>query len=75
MREAVYPQRTLTVVISNVAPLVHLGEPVQQRTVQIELTDEQIEAIKLNWVGTDRGNELHEHVSCCFFDDARKAAQ
>lgn len=37
----------LTVIIRNNAPLIHLGEPIEYRTVHIELTWEQLKQLVL----------------------------
>jgi hypothetical protein len=62
--------RVLTVVIRDISPFVFLGDSVTHRTVRIELTPEQRERIQLRWCGTDRGSDVYEAVSSCFFEEA-----
>ena len=62
------PPKTIRVIIRDDSPLVFCGDTPKYRSVAIELTDEQLQACKLLWVGTDCGRELHESVSRCFFD-------
>ena len=54
----------LTVIIRDVAPLMHLNEPCLHRTVQIALTAEQREALRF------RHN--YEEVSSCHLEPPEK---
>ena len=58
----------LTVIIRNDGPMIVCGDSPSYRSVQIELTAEQMEAIKLEKVGVDRGNDIHESYSRCFLE-------
>lgn len=53
----------LTVVIRNDAPMVHCGDSPSYRTVRVILTEQQRAAIKLEWVGSQGGNDFYEEVS------------
>jgi hypothetical protein len=58
----------LTVVLRNAGPMIFCGDPPSHRSVQIELTPEQCEAIKPRHVGTDCGREVYEAISMSFIE-------
>lgn len=58
----------LTVVLMDDAITRAIGEPPRHRTVHVRLTDGQMEALALQWVGTDCGNPIYEQVSMCFLE-------
>ena len=58
----------ITVVIANAFPLT-FQEPVQHRTVRIDLTDEQVGKLKLELVGHSCGNDYHEYYSQAFIEE------
>lgn len=64
----IYPCRRLTVVIRNEAPMLFCQDPPTHRTVQIELTEPQVFALRLRWIGHSAGTDYHESVSQCFFE-------
>lgn len=61
--------RHLRVILRNIAPLVHLNEPVSHRSVLIELTPEQRAQLSLQWVGSSCGRDDFEEVSKAFFEE------
>jgi hypothetical protein len=70
----------LTVILRNDGPMIFCGDSPAHRSVQIELTPEQCEAIKPRRVGTDCGREVYEAISMAFIEpnarphaDARSA--
>ena len=63
------PPSTLTVIIIDHSPLVHMGEPVAKRSVRIKLTAEQQQALRLKYIGRSGTVDLFEEVSCCFLED------
>lgn len=60
----------LTVIIRDVSPLTVLQEPVTHRTVSIELTEAQLEQLKLKCTGMNYGEPIYEDISRCFFENA-----
>ena len=59
----------LTVIIRNDGPLIFCGDTPSYRSVQIRLTHEQIETLKLEKVGTNFGKDVYESYSKCFLED------
>ena len=68
MTDHTYPGRILTVVIRDDSPFVHMQEPVRHRTVRIELTDAQIEQLRMRQTGTVMGVPMYEDVAQCFLE-------
>lgn len=64
-----FPSRKLRVIIRDPAPLVVLSEPVAHRSVEIELTDEQLDKLRLRNTGVSCGNPLFEDISSVFFEE------
>ena len=58
----------LTVILRNDGPMIFCGDSPSHRSVQIELTPEQCEAIKPRHVGTDCGGEVYEAISMSFIE-------
>ena len=65
------PNNTLTFVIRDDSRMVHCGDSPTYRTVHIELTEEQIQQIKLNYTHTVSGKEYYEEISRCFIEPSR----
>jgi len=63
------PAVRLTVVIRDESPLIHMQEPVNHRTVHIELTQEQREQLALKCVGRAGGTDLYEQIASAFLED------
>lgn len=59
----------LTVIIRNDAPMLFCGDSPTYRSVQVELTQEQQEKIKLRVVGTQGNLDLLESISSCFLEE------
>lgn len=57
------PGRKLTVIIRNDSPMIHCGDSPSYRTVVLELTDEQEQAIMLQHTGTSGRRVEHESIS------------
>ena len=62
-REPLSPGRHLTVIIRDITPLIVCNDSVGYRTIEIELTKEQEEAIMLQWIGDDGHHTYHESIS------------
>lgn len=58
----------LTVILRNDGPMIFCGDSPSHRSVQINLTHEQCEAIKPRHVGTDCGREVYEAISMAFIE-------
>lgn len=59
---------TLTVVLYNDAMTRCFGEPASHRTIHLKLTDEQRQALRLEWVGFECGQNVHEGISMCYLE-------
>jgi hypothetical protein len=59
----------LTVIIRNDGPLVFCGDSPSYRSVQIELTAEQIAQIRLKHIGVNCGRDVTESYSKCFLEE------
>ncbi len=58
----------LTVIIRNPANFIFMQEPCTHRTVQIDLTSEQEEKLKMQKVGRNCGQDVYEEISQCFLE-------
>ena len=58
-----YATNKLKVIIRDDSPFIHLQEPVRHRVVEIALTDEQIELLRLNYTGNVGDTEHFEEIS------------
>lgn len=67
-----FPSKWLRVVIADDSRFVHLQEPVQHRTVLIELTPEQLKKLELRCTGNLGKTLLFEDISQIFFDNPAK---
>lgn len=59
----------LTVIIRNDGPLVFCDDSPSYRSVQIDLTDEQMAQIQLKNVGVNCGRDVTESYSKCFLEE------
>ena len=59
----------LTVILANEMPMLTLQEPVQYRSVQIELTPEQQEKIAPRFLGKAGDRPVFERVRMCFLEE------
>ena len=62
------PNKTLTVVIRDDSPLINAGDTPRYRTVQVELTDEQLQKLKLRYSHSSGMNLYYEEISQCFIE-------
>lgn len=53
----------MTVVIRDDVPMIHCGDSPSYRTVRINLTDEQRQAMALHWTGSQGGTDIWEVIS------------
>jgi len=58
----------LTVIIRNPANFIFMQEPSTYRSVQIDLTQEQVDKLALEQVGTNCGVRVYEEIAQCFFE-------
>lgn len=68
MKEPKIPGRTLTVVIRDDSPMIHCGDSPAYRSVQLELTDEQLARIGLKWTYSSGSIDYYEEISRCFIE-------
>lgn len=59
----------ITVLIRNDGPLIFCGDAPSYRSVCIDLTDEQVEMLKLKCVGVNCGKDIFESYSRCFIEE------
>ena len=58
----------LTVIMRDEMPMIIFNDAPRYRSVQIDLTDEQIEKLKPKNVGSQNGEEIYESYSRCFLE-------
>jgi hypothetical protein len=65
----IFPPKFLTVIIADYAKFTHAQEPVEHGSVKIELTQEQLNKLRLNYTDS-RGTDKHyEKISQCFLEE------
>lgn len=64
--------RFLTVIIRDNSPFIFMQEPPTHRSVTIELTDEQLNSLKLNYIGVSCGQEYYESISKAFLETGKE---
>lgn len=69
------PGHTLTVVLRNDAPLIHCNDSPSFRSVRVELTPEQIQALQLQWTHGSGNADFYENVSKCFIESDTAAEE
>lgn len=62
------PNNLLTFVITDISPLLCVGEPIKHRTVQIELTAEQLQKLALKHRGMSGSNPIYEEISSVYLE-------
>ena len=70
-RDPIRPGKILRVIIRDDSPLIHCDDHPSYRSVGVELTDDQLDAIKLRWAGSSRGNDHYESISKCFIEEQK----
>ena len=73
MKEPKIPGRILTVVIRDDSPMIHCGDSPAYRSVQLELTDEQLARIGLKWTYSSGASDYYEEISRCFIEPSNAA--
>lgn len=68
MKEPIYPNRIVTIVIRDVAPMLCINESPVYRSVQIEFTEEQIKKLALEHTGVNCGTDIYENISMMFIE-------
>lgn len=66
------PHGILTVIIRDDMPYICMQEPPRYRTVQLQLTEDQLKQIELRFVGMSCGEPIQEEISTCFLEDRRR---
>ena len=61
----------LTVILRNDSPMIHCGDSPEYRSVQIDLTPEQVAAIAPRKTGSSAGVEEYESISKAFIEPNR----
>lgn len=61
----------LTVIIRNDAPMIFCGDSPSYRSVEVDLTQEQLNQIKLKKVGVNCGSDVYENYSKCFLEEKK----
>lgn len=64
----IYIAKKLTVIIRDDSPMIHCGDSPRYRSVQIELTDDQVQRLALHCVGSIAGTKHYETISKCFIE-------
>jgi hypothetical protein len=62
----------LTVILRDDSPMIHCGDSPSYRSVQINLTPEQCEALKPRWTGSSAGVDEYESISKAFIEPDEK---
>jgi hypothetical protein len=62
------PGSILSVLIRDDSPMIHCNDSSQFRSVQIKLTEEQLELIALRATGSTSGNPIYESISKCWIE-------
>jgi len=63
-----FPSNKLTVIIRDDSPLIFTDSPPAFRSVQIELTEEQVIALMLKHTGTSGATQYFETIAQCFIE-------
>ena len=66
--KSIQPGNILTVVIRDDSPLVFCGDSPSYRSVQVTLTPEQRDLLKLFYVGRSGNVDHFESISRCFLE-------
>lgn len=66
--ESVLPHHVVTVVIRDDSPMMNTQSPPRRRSVRIELTDEQLEVLALEWVGRSGGADIYEEIESMWIE-------
>ena len=65
----------LTVIIRDDGPMIHCGDSPSYRSVQLNLTDEQVVALSRRQTHSSGGVEYFEQYSRCFIEVAPQSAE
>lgn len=68
MQALKFPSNKLTVVIRDDGPMINCGDTPTYRSVQITLTDEQVNALALRATYASGKTRHHEEISRCFIE-------
>ena len=68
MKSGILPNNELTVIIRDDSPLIFCDDSPTYRSVTINLTNEQLQKLKLRWIGERNRKNFHETISKCFIE-------
>ncbi len=66
--EGKFPNKTVTVIIRSDGPMIFCGDSPTYRSVRLELTDAQVAALELKYVGEAGPIVYHETISQMFIE-------
>lgn len=66
--KSIKPNVLLRVIIRDDSPFMHMQEPPYKRVVTLQLTDEQIELLRLKWISKFGSTDYYENISDCFLE-------
>lgn len=69
-RNSFIPKVKLIVIIRDASPLFFFNDAPRHRTVTVELTEEQLQKLRLEVVGVEGGKDLSEEIDRCFLEPA-----
>lgn len=72
MKSEILPNNQLTVIIRDDSPLIFCDDFPVYRSVTINLTDDQIQKLKLRWIGERNRENFYETISECFIEPYNK---
>jgi len=67
-KSGILPNNKLTVIIRDDSPLIFYNDSPTYRSVTIKLTDDQLQKLKLKWIGERNRENFHETISKCFIE-------
>lgn len=62
------PNNKLTVIIRDDSPMIFCGDSPTYRSVQIELTEDQVNSITLKYTSSSGKDDFYEEISKCFIE-------
>jgi hypothetical protein len=70
MKNPIRPEKViLTFIVRDISPLLFLNDLPVKRTIQLELTEEQLKKLNLRWVGFDGGKDVYESLAEVFMEN------
>lgn len=69
LSERKFAGRKLRVIFRDDSPLIFAGDSPSYRSIELNLTSEQIKQCELLYIGNNCGNKLYESISKVFFEE------